>query len=150
MSSDDQLFSQFEKLYWHLNRNMGFVWKDIFEERFPGSQSYILFVLERSGPKKMSELAESLRLTPGAVTIASDKLISQGYIERVRDEEDRRVVYLKLTDKAGDSLKTMRDEGRRAMRAVFSHLSDTDLDHLVKVFEQAAHNLSSVRKEIDQ
>ncbi|MEK4425047.1 MarR family winged helix-turn-helix transcriptional regulator [Solibacillus sp. FSL K6-1523] len=150
MASDEELFTRFEKLYWHLNRNMSYVWKDIFEQRFPGSQSHILFVLERSGPLKMSELADSLNLTPGAVTVASDKLICQGYIERTRNEEDRRVVYLKLTDKAGESLKTVRDEGRIAMRTVFSHLSETDLDHIVHVFEQAASNLNNIRKEIDK
>lgn len=129
---------------------MSYIWKEVFEQRFPGSQSYILFVLERSGPKRMSELADSIHLTPGAVTIATDKLICQGYIERIRNKEDRRVVYVKITDKGGETLREMRNEGKKAMRAVFNHLSQTDLEHLITVFEQAVHNLDLLRKETDK
>ncbi|MHA0856953.1 MarR family winged helix-turn-helix transcriptional regulator [Paenibacillus sp. CMAA1364] len=147
---DEELFTQFDKLYWQLNRSMSYVWKRIFEQQFPGSQSYILFHLERSGPMKMSELAESLHLTAGAVTVSSDKLINQGYIERIRNEDDRRVVYLKLTSKAEDSMKVMREDGKGTMRSVFSHVSDAELEHLVNVFEQAVNNLSNIRKETDK
>lgn len=145
MANDKQLFPRFEELFWQVSRDMSYIWRRIFEQQFPGSQSYIVFLLEKSGPKKMSELADKLRLTPGAVTIASDKLIEQGYIERYRDNNDRRVIYLQITDKGKEILNELRDKGREAMKAVFSNLSDTDLQQLIKTFEQAASNLNEIR-----
>lgn len=144
---EEQLFPQFEKLFWNFSRNMSNIWNEIFEKRFPGSQSYILYVLDQSGPKKMSELADSICLTPGAVTVASDKLIKQGYIERIRNEEDRRIVYVNITTKGKEILHEMRSEGKEVMRAVFSHLSEADLKRVVEIFEQAVENLNNHRKE---
>lgn len=148
--SSQTLFPEFEKLYWNLSRDMGFVWKKIFEQRFPGSQSYILFSLERSGPKRMSELAELLHLTAGAVTIASDKLIENEYIARIRDEKDRRVVRLEMTTKGSKALTELQNEGRKAMKLVFSHLSETDLEFLINTFKQAAENLNDMRREYEK
>ncbi len=150
MAHDQQLFSHFEELFWQVSRDMSYIWKRIFEQQFPGSQSYIVFLLERKGPQKMSDLAESLRLTPGAVTIASDKLIEQGFIERLRDNDDRRVIYLQITDKGKETLEQLRDQGRKAMKAVFSNLSNTDLQHLIKTFELAANNMNEIRGDLSK
>ncbi|MFD0960023.1 MarR family winged helix-turn-helix transcriptional regulator [Paenibacillus chungangensis] len=143
---NEKLFSQFEMSFWQLSRNMGYVWNEIFEKRLPGSQSYILYVLEQGGPKRMSELADSICLTPGAVTVASDKLMNQGFIERIRDEADRRIVHVKITEKGEEALKEMRSEGKDVMRQVFYHLSEPELECLVDVFEEANHNLKRIRK----
>src|SRR5690625_5359629 len=97
-------FEEFERLFWQLSREMGYQWRKIYNDTFPGSQSHILFLIERKGPQKMSELAETLHLTPGAVTTASDRLIYQGYIARNSDAADRRVSRLDLTDKGKEKL----------------------------------------------
>lgn len=144
-----QHFYEFEKLFWQLSRNMGYLWKKIYAQSFPGSQSHILFTLERSGPKKMSELASILYLTPGAVTTASDRLIENGYIARVRDEEDRRVVHLELTTKGADALQSLQNEGRQIMKKVFHDISDDDLKTINNVFEHAMINIDSVGRDFD-
>ncbi|GHI01112.1 MarR family winged helix-turn-helix transcriptional regulator [Neobacillus kokaensis] len=148
-STNQEVFRQFVKLYWNLSRDMNYIWKDIFNRQFPGSQSHILFLLERNGPKRMSEAAELLHLTPGAVTTASDKLIENGYIARIRDEQDRRVVYLEMTNKGREAITELQEEGRMAMKKVFSHLSDRDLEFFMETFEQAIQNINDLRKEYD-
>lgn len=149
-SSNQELFLSFEKLYWQLTRGMGYQWKLIFEGRFPGSQSHILLLLDRNGRMRMTELAESLHLTPGAMTSASYKLIENGFISRINDEKDRRVVYLEMTTKGKEALSELQHEGRKIMKDVFSHLSDSDLAFLVYKFEQASLNIKHIGKEQNQ
>lgn len=149
-SREYERFSQFQRLYWDISRNMSFVWREIYEKEFPGSQSHILFLLERNGSTKMSKLAELLYLTPGAVTTAADKLILNEYIARTRDENDRRVIRLEITDKGKEALRDLQEKGREAMSAVFSHLSDEDLDYFISKLDQASQNIERVRKEIDE
>ncbi len=50
-------------------------------------------------PRTMSEVATELGITLGTLTIAVDKLIRKGYLERSRSETDRRIVYVTLTKK---------------------------------------------------
>lgn len=137
MSEENELFFRFEELFWKVTRSMGQVWTKIFEKHLPGSQSYLIFMLERKGPTRMSELADALHLTAGAVTIASDKLIERGYVERKRDEQDRRVVYLVLTEKGQETMEMLRSEGRQMMKHVFSHLSESELHRMIESFEEA-------------
>lgn len=49
------------------------------------------------GSKTMSEIATALEITMGTLTIAVDKLINKGYMERSRSSTDRRIVNVSLT-----------------------------------------------------
>jgi len=49
------------------------------------------------GSKSMSEIASTLDITMGTLTIAVDKLIKKGYMERSRSVTDRRIVNVSLT-----------------------------------------------------
>lgn len=143
-------FLVFEDLFWQLSRKMGYLWKRIYVQTFPGSQSHIMYLLQQQGSKKMSEVAESLHLTAGAVTTASDQLIKQGYISRLRDENDRRVVRLALTEKGEVTLTKLQDEGREIMQSLFYGISDTDLEMVTAIFKQATTNIDNISKEYEQ
>ena len=45
----------------------------------------------------MGEVARKLGITVGTLTVAVNNLEKKGYVERIRGETDRRVVYLRLT-----------------------------------------------------
>lgn len=52
-----------------------------------------------NGSKTMSQVASKLDVTLGTLTTCINKLVSKGYVERIRDEEDRRIVLVSLTEK---------------------------------------------------
>lgn len=61
-----------------------------------------MHMLEAVGKDKdrrrtISELAEELNITLPSVTVAINKLMKKGYVEKVRGEEDGRIVYVSLT-----------------------------------------------------
>jgi DNA-binding MarR family transcriptional regulator len=49
--------------------------------------------------RTMSETAATLGITTGTLTVAIDRLVRKGYVERKRDPGDRRVVRIELTRK---------------------------------------------------
>jgi len=49
--------------------------------------------------KTSSEVAQELMVTVGTLTVAVNNLEKKGYVERIRSEDDRRVVKLGLTHK---------------------------------------------------
>ena len=137
-------FSSFEKLFWHLSKQMENLWKDIYSQTFPGSQSHIMFTLQKNGPQKMSELADDLHITAGAVTSASNHLIKHGYIIRIWDEQDRRIVRLDLTEKGSKTLTELQAEGQKIIKSVFHGISDHDLKTLHTAFEKATNNIDNM------
>ena len=59
-----------------------------------------LHTIEAIGPSEaraMSETANRLGITTGTLTVAIDRLVRKGYVERNRDTKDRRVVRIHLT-----------------------------------------------------
>ncbi|WP_423364337.1 MarR family winged helix-turn-helix transcriptional regulator [Mycoplasma sp. P36-A1] len=62
----------------------------------------------------MSNIAKSLMITIGTATTAIKKLEKKGYVERIREQSDARVVLVKLTPKAYDVL-AIHDEFHRNM-----------------------------------
>ena len=48
--------------------------------------------------KNMSTVARALNVTVGTLTIAVNNLVKKGYIQRMRSQEDRRVVLISLTE----------------------------------------------------
>src|SRR5699024_5314562 len=100
-------FSSFEKLFCHLSKQMANLWKDIYFQTLPRTKSLIMCTLQWNRPQKMSELADDLHITAGAVTSTSNHLIEHGYIVRIWDEQDRRIVRLDLTEKGSKTLKEL-------------------------------------------
>jgi DNA-binding MarR family transcriptional regulator len=49
--------------------------------------------------KTSSEVAKELMVTVGTLTVAVNNLVKKDYVERIRSEDDRRVVKLGLTHK---------------------------------------------------
>ena len=47
----------------------------------------------------MSAIAKELSVTVGTLTIAMNSLVKKGYVVRERGQEDRRVVYISLSDR---------------------------------------------------
>lgn len=62
------------------------------------NQLILLLQLKINGEMKATEIADFFNVTPGAVTSMCDKLVKLNLIQRVRENEDRRVVKLILTN----------------------------------------------------
>lgn len=60
-------------------------------------QGMVIGALSKLGQIKISELSERLALSNSTVSGIVDRLEKMSFVERVRSEEDRRVVYVKLS-----------------------------------------------------
>lgn len=47
--------------------------------------------------RRIGELAADLKITLSSVTVAVNKLVKKGYVEKIRSEQDARQVFVKLT-----------------------------------------------------
>lgn len=66
-------------------------------ETLSQNQLILLLQLKIKGGMKATEIADFFSVTPGAVTSMCDKLEKLDLLERIRENEDRRVVKMVLT-----------------------------------------------------
>jgi DNA-binding MarR family transcriptional regulator len=101
-------------------------------ESIPEGQIKLLVHLSAHGPQTMSEVADGLQVTTPAITGLVDKLEKRGMLERVRDQEDRRVVRVRLVPRAQQMAEAHVAERRRQMRAVLETLSPEEQQRFIK------------------
>jgi DNA-binding MarR family transcriptional regulator len=129
------------ELFYNILRKMKKEWIKQFNNGLNPSQYLILKTLKNFGPQKAAELAEVIQMTPGAVTGASDKLVSEGYAERKGAEGDRRVVFLEITDKGKHLVEALIEKQKKVTEKFFDGLSDEDINHLIRIYSQISNNL---------
>ncbi|MFC4598021.1 MarR family transcriptional regulator [Cohnella hongkongensis] len=61
-------------------------------------QLEVLELLQAHEPMKPSDLLPHLETTPAAITTLLDRMERSGLVERNRDEEDRRIVWVTMTE----------------------------------------------------
>lgn len=59
---------------------------------------HIIAAIGIQEPKNMTTVAKALSVTVGTLTIAVNNLVKKGYVQRVRSQEDRRVVLISLAE----------------------------------------------------
>jgi len=57
-----------------------------------------LLAFTRAGELTMTRLGSLLQVHPTSVTSAVDRLVAQGFVDRVRSDADRRVIRARITD----------------------------------------------------
>lgn len=127
---------QLENVFNRVLKSLANEWtNNIKDLKISRTQYYVLEAL-KTGQQTVSGLAEEVGLTSGAITGISDKLIEAGYAERRRDDSDRRIVYLEITDLGLSILDTLRNQRKEVMESFFGNLSDDEIRSMINIFEK--------------
>lgn len=96
----------------------------------------VLASLRRSGPsyrRTAGELAHTGLITTGGLTQRIDRLVDAGLVRRIRDENDRRIVYIELTQAGHDLINEVVEVHFRAQDEMLSTLSQADRRRLAEL-----------------
>lgn len=105
------------------------------EMNLTGPQGMLMGTLAHNGEMKVSELSEKLGLSNSTVSGILDRLENQGLVERTRSKEDRRVVYIKVTDEFGKQSKKHFDEVNKLIERMMNKATPEELDTILKGME---------------
>ena len=97
-------------------------------------------------PKNMSSIARELSVTVGTLTIAMNSLVKKGYVVRERSSEDRRVVYISLSEKGKKAYEHHASFHRQMIQGVMEELDGKELEVLGKTLK----HLNSWFRQVQQ
>ena len=112
--------------------------KAVITEEFKDLTNNDMHVIEAIGlgdGRNMSSIAKKLKITVGSLTTAMNSLVNKKYVERHRSEADRRVVYVKLTEKGVRAYHHHEDYHRQMTQANLDKLDEKELPVLVKTLD---------------
>ena len=93
---------------------------------------HIIEAVGLSGENTMSVVAKKLGITAGSLTTSVNSVVNKKYVTRQRSDEDRRVVFLKLTDKGKRAYEHHREYHSQMTEAVISRLDEEEVPVLIK------------------
>jgi len=104
---------------------------------FTVAQHHVLMWVSKLPGITMTGLARYLHTTTATATGVVDRLVRDGWLERERGDEDRRVVRLRLTERGRAEAERMLRRAHDRVATVLSLLSEHDRCSLVAIVERA-------------
>nr|WP_308626688.1 MarR family transcriptional regulator [uncultured Eisenbergiella sp.] len=87
---------------------------------------HVIEAIGTGAAKNMTSVAKALAVTTGTLTISVNSLVKKGYVDRVRSEEDRRVVLISLTAKGKKAFAHHKSFHEEMIRKVVEGLSEEE------------------------
>ena len=86
-------------------------------------------------PRNMSAIAHKLSVTVSTLTTNMNGLEKKGYIRRERSQEDKRVVYVILTEKGKKAFYHHRDFHKKMIKAIVKDLTEEEMELLYRCLQ---------------
>ena len=109
--------------------------KAIITEEFQEITNNDMHIIEAIGmnePKNMSTIAREISVTVGTLTIAMNSLVKKGYVLRERGKEDRRVVYISLTERGRAAYVHHARFHKAMIDSISDELTSEEMELLIK------------------
>lgn len=100
------------------------------------SKTHILLLdlLDSKGPLRPSDLAETLHVTTGGVTVLTSKLLKAEYIKKTQNQSDRRASQLEITAEGKQLLEEAYEHIEALVMKMFGMLTADELKTLQVIF----------------
>ena len=90
-----------------------------------------LYAFRGQDSSTMTELADNIGAKLPSMTMMIDNLAEEGLVERARDEQDRRKVIVRLTDKGHRIREEFLEQRKQIAQQLFAKLSKEDEQELM-------------------
>jgi len=128
---------------------------DLFQQMVMSSKGLMGFPVNSSQLKAMSAFHEDRRYSMGelckiakvkmpCMTEVVDRLVAEGFVERIRDTGDRRVVTVQLTDSGKKAHNTILQAREMELMKIFGCLDEKDRGRLLKALRAAGSIMKRV------
>ena len=109
----------------------------------PGGM-FVLGSLKRHGMLSMSDIGKCLSMPKPHITVIIDRLIEEGYVERLSDPHDRRIVNVLITPKGLTNFEEIKLAVSETLKSKLILLSDDELEILATASQQVKDILISI------
>ncbi|SFH06640.1 DNA-binding transcriptional regulator, MarR family [Desulfotomaculum arcticum] len=132
----NRYFDRLDEMVQHFLRRMHQELTGAFERGVTRNQFVMMKIVNDHGRVTVSKVAEDLYVSLSAITALVDRLCRAGLVVRHRSEEDRRVVWLELTEEGREVVHECLEARRRTIQRYLGQLAEEDLLHMINAYEK--------------
>lgn len=131
-----ELINKYIELSFSVQRKAECLVKEQIGSDLTNDQHYTLRYISNVGSCTSSQLAEQFNVQKSAITAIITRLFEKGLIQRTRDENDRRVVYLTLTDKGNELFLQTEERIYKLVESFITQFEQEEITQFMKTYEK--------------
>lgn len=112
------------------------MWNKGFNKDLGVSHILVLGHLRKNGKSRPSDMAKALGLTPPTITHLTEKLVKKQLVTRSTDENDRRIIYLEITNAGEMILQEANESGQILRRNLFEKLTEEERQQMLHIYRK--------------
>jgi Transcriptional regulators len=101
-----------------------------------GARGLLMFMHHEGDGLTNGEIAKLLSISPPSVSIMIKQLEEEGYVHRIRDDEDGRVQRVYLTEDGQKIIKDTKKSINEASEKLFDPLTDSEQEDLLRLMKK--------------
>jgi DNA-binding MarR family transcriptional regulator len=106
---------------------------EFFKGKITFPQFFILDSLRRQHEYRMTDIAHFLDVTTAAATGIVDRLVKYGYVQRIFQPSDRRIIKIKLTAKGAELIQKINAQKRQMFIEIFGKISQQEREDYLRI-----------------
>lgn len=121
--------------------------KTLGDSGLTAKQLHYIEAIGELGNPTFGELTRALQLSKPSITAIIEKFVEQGFVERVRSDEDRRSAHVHLTGKGRDIINMHASTHAHIAEFFASALDPDELNDLIVIFNKIISKTAGDRRE---
>jgi len=113
-------------------------------------QHYMLRYINNKSSCTSTELAEAFEVKKSAITAIINRLYDKGLIVRTRDDNDRRVVYLTLTDQGKGLFDETEDKVHKLVESFIERFDEQEIKQFIETYEKLNQVLIEAKDNMEE
>ncbi|NQX43918.1 MarR family transcriptional regulator [Paenibacillus tritici] len=134
----EEWINRYVDAYMVVTRQINARLRDIFGEGLTNDQFLILRLIAGQEQCTSTYLAEAVAVGKSSITAIINRLDEAGMIQRTRDENDRRQVYLTMTAHGESVYRTCEKQMQEVISPYLFHFEDDKIEQFIVMFEKLA------------
>lgn len=106
---------------------------ELYQGKITLPQFLILNFLSGQDESKMKDLAHFMGVSTAAMTGIVDRLVKYGYVTRVFDPKDRRIIKIRLLAKGLELVRKINQQRRQMLIKIFGKISQSEREDYLRI-----------------
>ena len=142
-----ELIDRYISLSFQVHKKGEALIKGQISDELTNDQHYILRYISQTRECTSSELADAFEVNKSAITAIVNRMADRGLIERTRDENDRRVVYLTLTEEGNSLYQSCQEKIEQLVMSIITQFDQAEIQNFIRTYEKLALTLDKKKQE---
>lgn len=114
-----------------------------------GQSDILKFLIHKGNGKSQDEISKELEIDNTTTSRTIQRLVKNGYVKKLKDEKDRRINRIYLTEKSKQVDAIVKEIKKEVLEVLTDGITDEEFDAFMKVLEKMHRNAESRKGESD-